>query len=150
MKIDLLKASFFITIILSLNSCLSQTELKSENKKVSNKEFTAISKNEMQMDFFYSKANKKVKLVLENNVDFLIAGKPTKAKFETENIDIQKLIIVGPGIMLNEANKDGFRFTITPIEKNLINGKLEIRLTEFIENKDNFSHKFLIPVKTKK
>ncbi|WP_440121468.1 hypothetical protein [Tenacibaculum sp. Ill] len=88
-------------------------------------------------------------MVLENDAEFLVVGKPTKANFETENINNQKLMIFGPGIMVNQTNKDGFRFTITPIEKTLVNGKLEIQVTERIENGENFTHKFLVPVKTK-
>ncbi|PKQ46756.1 hypothetical protein [Confluentibacter flavum] len=105
--------------------------------------------NKTQSDFIYSKADKKVEMVLENNAEFLVVGQPTKAKFVTENIDNQKFLIFGPGIMVNQADKDGFRFTITPIEKTLVDGKLEIQVTERIENGENFTHKFLVPVKTK-
>ena len=105
--------------------------------------------NKTQSDFVYSKADKKVEMVLENGSEFLVIGKPTKANFVTENIDNQKFMIFGPGIMVNQADKDGFRFTITPIEKTLVNGKLEIQVTERIENGENFTHKFLVPVKTK-
>ncbi len=105
--------------------------------------------NKTQSDFVYSKADKKVEMVLENNEEYLVVGKPTKANFVTENIDNQKFIVFGPGIMVNQADKSGFRFTITPIEKTLVNGKLEIQVTERIENGENFNHKFLVPVKTK-
>ena len=63
-----------------------------------------------------SNANKKVDMVLENGAEFLIVGKPTGANFNTENIDDQKFMIIGPGIMANSAHKGDFRFTITPIK----------------------------------
>ncbi|MGO3183936.1 MAG: hypothetical protein ACTIJ9_14005 [Aequorivita sp.] len=88
-------------------------------------------------------------MVLENNAEYLVVGKPTKANFVTENIDKQKFMVFGAGIMVNQADKSGFRFTITPIEKTLVEGKLEIQVTERIENGENFTHKFLVPVKTK-
>ena len=106
------------------------------------------NKTENQSEFVYSNADKKVEMVLENDAEFLIVGKPTKANFETENIDNQKFMIFGPGIMVNKADKDGFRFTITPIENTLVNGNLEIQVTERIENGENFTHKFLVPVKS--
>ncbi|MDZ4147309.1 MAG: hypothetical protein U1C58_03405 [Flavobacteriaceae bacterium] len=105
--------------------------------------------NKTQSNFVYSKADKKVEMVLENNAEYLVVGKPTKANFVTENIDNQKFMVYGPGIMVNQADKSGFRFTITPIEKTLVNGNLEIQVTERIENGENFTHKFLVPVKTK-
>jgi len=105
--------------------------------------------NKTQSDFVYSKADKKVEMILENNAEYLVVGKPTKANFVTENIDNQKFMVFGAGIMVNQADKSGFRFTITPIEKTLVDGKLEIQVTERIENGENFTHKFLVPVKTK-
>ncbi len=105
--------------------------------------------NKTESEFVYSSEDKKIEMILENNAEFLVVGKPTKVNFETENINNQRLMIVGPGIMVNRADKDGFRFTITPIEKTLINGKLKIRVTESIENGENFTHTFLVPVKTK-
>ena len=105
--------------------------------------------NKTHSDFVYSKADKKVEMVLENNVGFLVVGQPTRVNFETENVNNQRFMIVGPGIMQNRADKDGFRFTITPIENTLVNGKLEIRVTERVENGEDFTHKFLVPVKTK-
>jgi hypothetical protein len=105
--------------------------------------------NNTQSDFIYSKADKKVELVLENDAKFLVVGLPTKAKFETENINNQRFIIVGPGIMVNRDEKDGFRFTITPIEETLVDGKIKIQVTENVENGENFTHTFLVLVKTK-
>ncbi len=105
--------------------------------------------NKTQSDFVYSRSDKKVEMVLENNAEYLVVGKPTKANFVTENIDNQKFMVFGAGIMVNQSDKSGFRFTITPIEKTLVDGKLEIQVTERIENGENFTHKFLVPVKTK-
>lgn len=110
--------------------------------------YSCENKTNTNNEFVYKKGNKKIELVIENNVNFLVVGQPTKTKFETKNINIQKLMIYGPGIMVNKANKDGFKFTITPIEETLVDGKLEIQATEIIENGENFTHKFLVPVKT--
>lgn len=56
-------------------------------------------------------------------------------------------MIYGPGIKVNREVNDGFRFTITPIEGTLVDGNLEIQITERIENGKNFTNKFLVPVK---
>lgn len=109
----------------------------------------ASCENKTQSDFVYSKADKKVELVLENDAKFLVVGLPTKAKFETENINNQRFIIIGSGIRVNRDDKDGYRFTITPIAKTLVDGKLKIQVTENVENGENFAHTFLVPVKTK-
>jgi len=132
-------------ITLNLASCGNKTESKTENGIDSETEL----KIETQSEFVYSNAGKKVEMVLEDGAEFLVVGKPTKANFETENINNQRFMIVGPGIMVNQADKDGFRFTITPIEKTLVDGKLEIQVTERAENGEIFTHKFLVSVKTK-
>jgi len=103
---------------------------------------------ENQSEFVYSKEDKKVEMVLENGAVFLVVGKPTRANCPTENINNQRFIINGPGIMVNEAkNSNGFRFAITPIGKNLVDGNLKINVMENVENDESFSHKFLVPVK---
>jgi len=129
MKVKVLNYIFFAIITLNLASCGNKTENRTE--------------------FVYSNVDKRVELILENDAEFLVVGQPTKANFETENINNQMFMIVGPGIIVNQADKDGFRFTITPIEKTLVDGKLEIRVTEGVENGENFTHTFIVPVKTK-
>ena len=126
MKINILNYIVFGIITLTLASCGNKT----------------------QSDFIYSNGDKKVEVVLENNAEFLVVGEPTRANFETKNIDNHNFMIYGPGIMVNQSDQDGFRFTITPIEETLEKGKLEIRVIEKIETGENFSHTFLIPVKT--
>jgi|TARA_R110002110_G_scaffold414576_1_gene645005 hypothetical protein len=150
MKIKVLNYIFCGIITLNLASCGNKNESKSENGINSETEYKSDNKTETQSDFVYSKADKKVEMVLENSAEFLVVGVPTRANFETENINNQRFMIVGPGIMVNQADKDGFRFTITPIEKTLVDGKLEIRVTERVENGEDFTHKFLVPAKTKK
>ncbi|NQX85451.1 MAG: hypothetical protein HRT67_06040 [Flavobacteriaceae bacterium] len=128
------------------------TIIEELSKKVFEKHISEINEpknTEFESKSIYLKADKKVEMVLENNAEFLVTGQPTKANFVTENIDNQKFMVYGPGIMVNQADKDGFRFTITPIENTLVNEKLEIQVTERIENGENFTHKFLVPVKTK-
>lgn len=111
--------------------------------------YSCENKPDTNNEFVYKKNNKKIELILENNVNFLVVDQPTKTKFKTKNIDNQKLMVYGPGIMVNRESKDDFRFTITPIKETLVNGNLEIQITERIENGENFTHKFLVPVKTK-
>ena len=41
-------------------------------------------KTESQNEFICSNGEKKVEMVLENNAEFLIIGKPTRANFDTE------------------------------------------------------------------
>jgi hypothetical protein len=149
MRIKVLNYIFCGIITLNLASCGNKTETKSEIGIDPETELKADNKAETQSEFIYSNADKKVEMVLENDAEFLVAGKPTKVNFETENINNQKFMVVGPGIMMNRADKDGFRFTITPIEKTLVDGKLEIRVTELVENGENFTHTFLVPVKIK-
>ena len=148
MKIKVLNYIFCGIITLNLANCGNKNESKSEKGINSETEYKADNKTETQSEFVYSKAGKKVEIVLENGAEFLVVGKPTKANFKTENIDNQRFMVVGPGIMVNGADKDGFRFTITPIEKTLVDGKLEIQVTELIKDGENFSHKFFVTVKT--
>ncbi len=149
MKIKVLNYILCGIITLNLSSCGNKNESNSDNRISSQVEYQSDKKTETQSEFVYSNADKKVEIVLENGAEFLVVGEPTRANFETENINNQRFMIVGPGIMVNQADKDSFRFTITPIEKTLVDGKLEIRVTERVENGENFTHKFLVPVKIK-
>jgi len=98
-------------------------------------------------DFVYEHLNKRVEIVLENDVKFLVVGKSTKANFKTENIDLKKINIAASGIKLNKSDSDGFQYIITPNEETLVNGQLKIHFTESIKNEENFSHTFFINVK---
>ena len=149
MKIKVLNYIFCGIITLNLASCGNKNESNSDNGISSETEYQSDKKTKTQTEFVYSNADKKVEMVLENGAEFLVVGEPTRANFETENINNQRFMIVGPGIMVNQADKDGFRFTITPIEKTLVDGKLEIRVTERVENGEDFTHMFLVPVKAK-
>ncbi len=149
MKNRILNYIFCGIFVLILSSCGNNTKKKKDSGIDNKTELNADTKNEMKSDFVYSKGNKKVELILENGIKFLEVGKPTRADFLTENINDQRFMISGPGIMVNRKDRDEFRFTITPIEKTLVNGNLEINVTESIENGENFTHKFLVPVKTK-
>lgn len=148
MKSQTLNYIFCALFALILSSCGNKTEKKTDNEIKGQTELVEKTVKENQSEFVYLKAGKKVEMVLENGAKFLVVGKPTRANFPTENINNQRFIIIGPGIMVNQAkNSDGFRFTITPIEKTLVDGNLEIDVMENIENSENFSHKFLVPVK---
>lgn len=107
-------------------------------------------KTESKVEFVYSNGDKKIEMILEleKDAEFLVLGKPIKAYFKTENIDTQKFTVSGPGIMVKEGAKDEFRYTIIPTERFLVDGELEIKVTEHIENEADFTHKFLVPVKT--
>lgn len=103
-----------------------------------------------QAEFVCSNGDKKIELILELERDSILEiGKPINANLKTENIDKQNLMIFGPGIKVNKVDNSEFRFTITPIDKTLVYEKLEIQVTERIENGENFSHKFLVPTKQK-
>ncbi|WP_298520172.1 hypothetical protein [uncultured Kordia sp.] len=105
--------------------------------------------NKLQSDLSFEKQGKKITMVLENDATSLVVGKPTKARFDTENINNKKLSIVGAGIRSNQIDKDEFRFTITPIEKMLVDGKMKIHIAELLDNGEKFSHTFLVSVKLK-
>ena len=133
---------------LILSSCGNKTDKKVDTEIETQTELKTDTGSETDSDFVYSEGNKKVELILENGVKFLEVGKPTKADFPTENINDQRFMISGPGIMVNRKDRDEFRFTIIPIEETLVNGNLEIDVTESLENGENFTHKFLVPVKS--
>ena len=135
-----------LTLILS--SCGNNFNKKANTEIETQTELEMDADSESESDFVYSKGNKKVELILENGVKFLEVGKPTRADFPTENINDQRFMISGPGIMVNTKNRDEFRFTITPIQGTLVDGNLEINVTENVENGENFTHKFLVPVKS--
>ncbi|MCK0155783.1 hypothetical protein MWU65_01235 [Cellulophaga sp. F20128] len=103
-----------------------------------------------QAEFVYSNGDKKVEMILELEKDAkaLVLGIPIKAYFKTENINTQKFKVFGPGIMVKQGAKHEFRYTIIPTERFLVDGKLEIQVTEQIENAADFTHKFLVPVAT--
>ena len=143
--LNLILCGFFIVIS---SSCGNNTDKKADTEIETQTELKMDANSETESDFVYSKGNKKVELILENGVKFLEVGKPTRADFPTENINDQRFMISGPGIMVNTKNRDEFRFTITPIESTLVNGNLEINVTESVEDGENFTHKFLVPVKT--
>jgi hypothetical protein len=148
MKNRTLKLIFCGIFTLILSSCGNKTDKKVDTEIETQTELKMDADSETVSDFVYSKGNKKVELILENGVKFLEVGKPTRADFPTENINDQRFMISGPGIMVNRKDRDKFRFTITPIEETLVNGNLEIDVTESVENGENFTHKFLVPVKS--
>lgn len=106
-----------------------------------------MDKTEQKTDFVYAESNKKIELIFENYESYLIIDKPTKARFITENINSQRLGIFGAGLAMNMTDNDGFRFVITPNKNDLKDGKLEIKISERLENGKTFTHKFLVPVK---
>uniref|UniRef100_UPI0013FDF313 hypothetical protein n=1 Tax=Cellulophaga sp. Z1A5H TaxID=2687291 RepID=UPI0013FDF313 len=94
-----------------------------------------------------AESDKKIELIFENHESYLVIDKATKARFQTENINTQRLKIFGAGLEINKADNDGFRFIITPNKNHLKNGKLEIKIAERLENGEIFTHNFLVPVK---
>lgn len=148
MKNRILNVMLCGLFIVISSSCDTNTDKKTDTEMESQTEVKMDANSQTESDFVYSKGNKKVELILENGVKFLEVGKPTRANFSTENINEQRFMVIGPGIMVNRKNRDEFRFTITPIESTLVNGNLEINVTESVEDGENFTHKFLVPVKT--
>ena len=137
---------FYAIFILILSSCGNNSERKKVNRNDNQTEQKSDNQKKPASDYVYSEGNKKVELILENGVKYLEVGKPTRADFPTENINDQRFMISGPGIMVNRTNRNEFRFTITPIKETLVNGNLEINVTESVDNGENFTHKFLVPV----
>jgi hypothetical protein len=148
MKNKVLYYMVFGIFTLTLASCGNRTETQTKQEAESE---TTMKTNltETQSDFIYSSGDKKLEMILENNAKFLVVGEPTRATFETKNIDEQRLMIIGPGIMASRVENDGFRFTIKPIEETLVDGKLKIHVSEYLENDETFTHTFSVPVKTK-
>lgn len=149
MKNRILNLIFCGIFTLILSSCGNKTDKKADTGIDTQTELKMDTDSKTKSNFVYKKGNKKVELILENGVKFLEVGKPTRADFPTENINDQRFMISGPGIMVNTKDRNEFRFTITPIEGTLVNGNLEINVTENVGNGENFTHKFLVPVKTK-
>ena len=129
-------------------SCKNTSKSGSESGTDSQTELNTDKITKVQSGFIYSNGRKKVELILENGLEFLVVGEPTKASFKTENINNERFMIVGQGLTLNQADKNGFHLTITPVDKSIVQGKLEIRVTELVENGKNFKDRFFIPVKT--
>ena len=107
----------------------------------------AESKTEKQANFVYTESDKKIELIFENHESYLIIGKSTKLRLQTESINNEKLAIFAEGLELNKADNDGFRFVITPNKNHLKDGKLKIKIVERVENGETFTHNFLVPVK---
>ena len=96
--------------------------------------------------FIYSSEGKRIEMILENDAEYFVIGKTTKMDFVTENVNKRRLTVSGPGIR-NHGSQADFRYTVTPFENTLVNGNLQIRVIEALENGERFSHIFLIPVK---
>nr|WP_321248208.1 hypothetical protein [uncultured Psychroserpens sp.] len=147
MKMKVLSYMFYGIIVLNIMSCVNKTESKSE---ITTHSETALKSNNTiknQTEFVYSRGNKKVELIFENDAKFLVLGESTKVHFKTENINPKRFVIVGPGILIDQAgDKDGIRCIITPVKKTLVDGNLEVRIREMVENGEHFTHKFLVPV----
>ena len=103
-------------------------------------------KNDSKSNLIYTELGKEIEIVLENGADHLVVGETTKANFKTKNIDNSKLMILGEGIKKIPTNKDGFQFTITPVQSMLTYGKMKILVTESIGDGEKFSHAFLVPL----
>ena len=144
-KINILNYIGFGLITLILVNCGNKTESKSTNEIPTQTELTT----EQKTDFVYAELDKKIELIFENYERVLEVGKPTKAKFKTENINNQRLAIFGAGLAMNETDNEEFRFVITPIKEYLKNGNLEIKILENLDNGETFTHVFLVPVKSK-
>jgi hypothetical protein len=146
--------NYIVFGIITLNfliSCLNNdtTKLK-EGKETESK--TEVNKTtENQSEFVYSSTDK-VEIIIENDAEFLIVGKPTKIYLKKENIykRLIKTSVKGENTVdLNNLIIDtsGLTLLITATKDNLLDGNVEIQLTERVENGEDYIHKLLVPVK---
>jgi len=138
-------------IILNLVSCGKKTQTKSVNKIESKTELKNEKTKEKESEFTYSSADI-VKIILENDAEFLVVGEPTEIYLKKKNLykRLSKFNVErNKSIDLNGPNIDtsGLLFKLTATEENLLEGNIEILLTERTESGEDFIHKILIPVK---
>lgn len=116
----------------------TEIKLKTISKKISYSVAT----------FDHSEGKKKVSMIIEYNYkEKLIVGRTYNVNFKTENINSQNFKVSGNGIIVKKVGNDELLYTITPLANKIDNGMIEIQVTEQIENAENFSHKFLVPIK---
>jgi len=140
MKKTITKQTFYLIFVLAFISC--------ENKTTYNKE-TIQEKSEIKSDnnFIFNNLNNRIEMIFEDNAKYLEIGKPMKGRLVSKNINLHRLTIIGMGIKFDGVSNEIFYFTVTPIEKYLINGKLEIKINERANNSQNLTCTFLVPVR---
>ena len=140
-------------IILNLSNCGKNTDTKSETGTVPESKIEINKSIENSTEFVHSSADK-IEIIINNDAGFLVVGEPTEIHLKKENLykrlsnlKVEKnksLDLNGP-----EINVKGLKFKLTATEENLLDGNIEILLTERTDDGENFTHVLLIPVKKK-
>ena len=140
-------------ITLNLSNCGKNTDTKSETGTVLESKIEINKPIENSTEFVYSSADK-IEIIINNDAGFLVVGEPTEIYLKKENlykrlskVKVKKnknLDLNGP-----EINVKGLKFKLTATEENLLDGNIEILLTERTDDGENFTHVLLIPVKKK-
>jgi len=153
MKYNIRNYILCVLITLNLSNCGKNTDTKSETGTVSKSKIEINKSIENSTDFVYSSADK-IEIIIKNDFGFLVVGEPTEIYLKKENLykrlsnlKVQK----NKSVDLNgpEINSKGLKFELTATEENLLDGNIEILLSERTDDGGNFTHKLLIPVKKK-
>ena len=138
-----------VLITLNLSNCRKNTNTKSETVSKSKIEINKSIEN--STEFVYSSADK-IEIIIKNDFGFLVVGEPTEIYLKKENLykRLSNLKVEkNKSVDLNgpEINSKGLKFELTATEENLLDGNIEILLTERTDDGGNFTHELLIPVK---
>ncbi|WP_458626401.1 hypothetical protein [Winogradskyella sp. PC D3.3] len=138
-----------VLITLNLSNCGKNTNTKSETVSKSKIEINKSIEN--STEFVYSSADK-IEIIIKNDFGFLVVGEPTEIYLKKENLykRLSNLKVEkNKSVDLNgpEINSKGLKFELTATEENLLDGNIEILLTERTDDGGNFTHELLIPVK---
>ncbi len=95
-------------------------------------------------DFVYDDGNNKIEFIIDDGKNYLILGKPTKAKFEYN--DSLKFAVSGPGIKILKSTKNTMNVEITAIDGTLIDNELKVNINARIGG-ERITHNFGIPVR---
>ncbi len=106
--------------------------------------FYGCNNNQKTPNFVYDDGNNKIEFIIDNGKNYLIFGKPTKAKFiYSEGIIFS---VFGPGIKVLAPSENTMNVEITTIDGTLIDDELKVEIRA--KNRNNiFTHSFGIPVR---
>jgi hypothetical protein len=123
-------------------SVITESNIKISSKKES------FSLRKSRIEFSHSEKDKGVRMFLDLDFNYnLEVGKPFKISFITNNINEKNFIVSGSKIKVDRIDEEKLSYEITLIEENLGNGVVEIKVAENIQDNENFTHEFLVPVK---
>ena len=97
----------------------------------------------------FTKNGKTVFLKFDTDKDYLEFEKPTNLKVVFENIELNNIMILGPGIRITGGGNNFMKCEVTVYKKYISEGNLEILIKIFDEKteKHELFNKFLIPAK---